>query len=294
VTENPKTTLLLKGSKSSQIIQLALVDINALKQPYTIKFTKKNPIHPFEDPASLEFFSSRNDASLIVFGHTSKKRPHCLTVVRFFNHVVLDMAELYINPDTFRSISQFKTPKVPVGLKPLISFSGDVFASPLPTKWTLAKSLLLDLFKGSDASSLDAEGLRFMIHFSAGAESDENADPAIHMRVYRIATLRSGQKVPRVEVTEMGPRMDFRVGRIKEADESLMNQALKRPKMLKERTRKNIELDPMGDKIGRIHVGRQDLGTLQTRKMKGLKRDRDETVAEGMEDLQIEKVARVE
>ena len=31
----------------------------------------------------------------------------------------------------------------------------------------------------------------------------------------------------------------------------------------------------MGDKIGRIHLGRQDLNELQTRKMKGLKRDRD-------------------
>ena len=27
----------------------------------------------------------------------------------------------------------------------------------------------------------------------------------------------------------------------------------------------------MGDKIGRIHLGKQDLGSLQTRKMKGLK-----------------------
>ena len=31
----------------------------------------------------------------------------------------------------------------------------------------------------------------------------------------------------------------------------------------------------MGDKIGRIHLGRQNLSELQTRKMKGLKRGRD-------------------
>jgi len=31
----------------------------------------------------------------------------------------------------------------------------------------------------------------------------------------------------------------------------------------------------VGDKIGRIHLGRQDLSELQTRKMKGLKRGRD-------------------
>ncbi len=31
----------------------------------------------------------------------------------------------------------------------------------------------------------------------------------------------------------------------------------------------------VGDKVGRIHLGRQDLSELQTRKMKGLKRSRD-------------------
>ena len=31
----------------------------------------------------------------------------------------------------------------------------------------------------------------------------------------------------------------------------------------------------MGDKIGRIHLGKQDLSEMQTRKMKGLKRGRD-------------------
>ena len=38
--------------------------------------------------------------------------------------------------------------------------------------------------------------------------------------------------------------------------------------------KKNVETDAVGDKIGRIHLGRQDLNELQTRKMKGLKRGR--------------------
>ena len=41
------------------------------------------------------------------------------------------------------------------------------------------------------------------------------------------------------------------------------------------RSKKNVETDVMGDKIGRVHVGKQDLNELQTRKMKGLKRGRD-------------------
>lgn len=45
--------------------------------------------------------------------------------------------------------------------------------------------------------------------------------------------------------------------------------------MLQAKPRKNVETDTVGDKIGRIHLGRQDLKELQTRKMKGLKRGRD-------------------
>lgn len=41
------------------------------------------------------------------------------------------------------------------------------------------------------------------------------------------------------------------------------------------KTKKNVETDTIGDKVGRIHMGRQDLSQLQTRKMKGLKRSRD-------------------
>ena len=37
---------------------------------------------------------------------------------------------------------------------------------------------------------------------------------------------------------------------------------------------KNLDIDTMGDKVGRIHVGTQDLGKLQSRKMKGLKGSR--------------------
>jgi len=95
------------------------------------------------------------------------------------------------------------------------------------------------------------------------------------MRVWRIVTKRSGQRLPRVEVEEMGPRIDFRLGRVREADEGMMKEALKRAKGTEARSKKNIETDIVGDKMGRIHLGRQDLDELQTRKMKGLKRSRD-------------------
>ena len=104
----------------------------------------------------------------------------------------------------------------------------------------------------------------------------EEVKPKVHLRVYLIRTKRSGQKLPRVEVEEMGPRMDFRVGRVQEADESVLKEAMKRARTSQERPKKNISTDIVGDKMGRIHLGKQDLKELQTRKMKGLKRARDE------------------
>jgi len=62
------------------------------------------------------------------------------------------------------------------------------------------------------------------------------------------------------------------------ADPEILKHSLKRPKLKKTEVEKglgkkvkNMEVDEMGDLRGRLHVARQDLEKLQTRKMKGLK-----------------------
>ena len=76
----------------------------------------------------------------------------------------------------------------------------------------------------------------------------------------------------------MGPNLDLALRRHQPADPELLKEAMKRPKMKKTdiekglgKKRKNVEVDEMGDLRGRLHVGKQDLNKLQTRKMKGLK-----------------------
>lgn len=258
------------------------------------KFTKKNEIHPFEDASSLEFFSEKNDASILAFGSSSKKRPHAITLTRMFGHKVFDMLELYLDPESFRTLSQFKNKKCAVGLKPLLLFSGTPFESPIPNAYTLAKSVFADFFKGETADKVDVEGLQYIVCISARDEVDGEEDkPMIHLRVYLIKTKKSGQRLPRVEVEEMGPRMDFRVGRMKEPDEAMAKEALRRAKTTAERPKKNISTDIVGDKVGRIHLGKQDLKELQTRKMKGLKRSRDVADSED-EEMEMEDVSEEE
>lgn len=108
-------------------------------------------------------------------------------------------------------MSQFKTRKPAVGLRPMLVYSGTLFDSPTPNEYTMAKSMLTDLFSGDTSSDkIDVEGLQYMIHISADEPAGDEIKPAIRVRVYMIATKRSGHKVPRVEVEETGPRLDFR------------------------------------------------------------------------------------
>ena len=104
--------------------QDALADLYAMRQTHAKRFHKKNPIHPFEDASSLTFFSEKNDCSLVLFASSSKKRPSAITFARTFDYKMLDMLEFYLDTESFRSISQFKTKKVPVGTRPLMVFAG--------------------------------------------------------------------------------------------------------------------------------------------------------------------------
>ena len=60
--------------------------------------------------------------------------------------------------------------------------------------------------------------------------------------------------------------------------------------MVQAKLKKNIETDTMGDKLGRVHLGRQDLSKLQSRKMKGLKRRREVENEDGSDVLDMEDV----
>jgi len=66
----------------------------------------------------------------------------------------------------------------------------------------------------------------------------------------------------------------------------MWKEAMRRAKTTEERPKKNISTASMGDKLGRLHLARQDLTNLQTRKMKGLKRPR--AVEDGHQEMEDE------
>ena len=141
---------------------------------------------------------------------------------------MLDMLELHVVQETARILQQFKGEKCKVGAKPLLSFSGTQFESPVPNQYTLAKSMFVDFFRGAETQTIDVEGLQLLISFFAGEDGEDGQSATIQMRCWSITTKRTGQKVPRIEVEEMGPRIDFRTGRTREADKGAFKDAMKK------------------------------------------------------------------
>lgn len=275
LVENTKTALFVPGSTSNKFLHDAMVDLMALKKPDIKKFSKKNEIRPFEDPSTLEFFSEKNDTSLMVFSSHNKKRPNTLIFTRFFNHKIYDMIELSIQQN-HKLLEDFKKITFTVGLKPMFTFNGPAFDT--HPVFQHLKSLFLDFFRGEETDLQDVAGLQYIIALSTGEIEDPNSStlPLLHFRVYKLKSYKSGEKVPRIEIDEIGPRFDFKIGRRLTPAPELEKEAFMKPKQLQAKEKKNVSTDFMGDKIAQIHVGNQDLGKLQTRKMKGLKAKYDQ------------------
>jgi ribosome production factor 2 len=169
----------------------------------------------------------------------------------------------------------------------MLHFASELFDT--HPRFIQLKSLLMDLFNGEAIESVYLAGLEHVLSITVAhlpdtlaSASDTQTDgplPIVHIRGYTVKLLASGQRVPRVELVPMGPCLDLSLRRHKPADPELWKAAMRRPKLKKQdverglgKKRKNLGVDDMGDLRGRVHVAKQDLGKLQTRKMKGLRR----------------------
>ncbi|XP_060711848.1 ribosome production factor 2 homolog isoform X2 [Hemiscyllium ocellatum] len=242
IIENTKNAMLIKGGNTSETVTQALRDIYSLKKPNAVLYKKKNITRPFED-------------------QTSVKRPHNLIIGRMFDYHVLDMVELGI--EKFESLRDFKNSKSAEGSKPMLIFAGDAFE--IDNDLKRVKNLFIDFFRGPTVPKIRLAGLEIVLHFTAFAGK-------IFLRSYKVLLKKSGCRIPRIELEEMGPSFNFILRRTHFASDDLYKKSLKQPKALKAKKKKNISQDVFGTTYGRIHMEKQDLSKLQTRKMKGLKK----------------------
>ncbi|KAI7800063.1 ribosome production factor 2 homolog [Triplophysa rosa] len=267
--ENVKNGMIIKGGNTSETVTQALKDVYALKKPGAVLYKKKNIVRPFEDSTALEFFSKKSDCSLFLFGSHNKKRPHNLIFGRMFDFHVLDMFELGI--EKFVSLKDVKKDKCPEGTKPMLVFAGELFDTDNEHK--RLRNVLTDFFCGPRVNAVRLAGLEHVLHFTA-------LDDKIYMRSYKVLLKKSGCRTPRIELEEIGPSFDFVMRRSHMASDDLFRSAHRRPKGVKPKKKKNISHDAFGTRLGRIHMQKQNLDKLQTRKMKGLKKRKGEITAD--------------
>ncbi|CAN0365510.1 unnamed protein product, partial [Laminaria digitata] len=138
-----------------------------------------------------------------------------------------------------------------------------------------------DFFRGQVVNAITLAGLDHCIVCTA-------AQDKVHVRHYHIGFQRSGSKIPNVGLKEMGPSLDLEIRRTSFAAKDLWKASVKKPRVTETRKTKNVSANQFGDKLGRIHLGRQDLSSMKVRRVKALrtvsKRSRDEdSGAEGGE-----------
>ncbi|XP_046669742.1 ribosome production factor 2 homolog [Homalodisca vitripennis] len=259
--ENTKQCLFIKGKNTSDISRNCLRDLYQLKKPDGVQLNQKNDILPFENITPLEGFTKKYNASLFAFASHNKKRPHNIVLGRMYDDTLLDMIEMGI--ESYKGLSEFTSEKISLGIKPCLLFAGPQFDQNSDLK--RLQNLLVDFLQRETVNAIRLQGLEHVIMFTA----DEDK---VYLRSYRVALKKAGGKTPRVELEEIGPSVDFKLRRTKLASDDLFKLACKRPKSLKVKKVKNVTHDAFGTKLGRIHMTRQDVNKLQTRKMKGLKK----------------------
>jgi ribosome production factor 2 len=129
-----------------------------------------------------------------MFGSSSKKRPDNLILGRMYEHQLLDMFELGIKQ--YRGLNDFKNDKIGTMVKPCLVFNGE--------KWKVTeelrrlRNLLIDTFHREDVDKIRLQGVEHVLSFTIGD------DMTVMMRSYKIQLKKSGTRVPRIELSEIG------------------------------------------------------------------------------------------
>ncbi len=226
---------------------------------------------------ALENFSSKSDCSLFILGNHTKKRPNNIILGRMYDYKVYDMMEFGVSG--YKGIQEFGASTIPqLGNKPAFIFVGQEFTTHAVLKQ--AKSLLLDFFRGRQIEQINLKGLDRVIFVShMPLTPGEESAPTIIFRQYAVKYKKSGTRVPKVVLEEMGPHADLVVRRRREAPLDLEKEAMKQPKLAPKKV-KNVGSDPLDGKVGKIYVPRQDLNSIALNKMKGAKRERRDAAAD--------------
>jgi len=103
-------------------------------------------------------------------------------------------------------------------------------------------------------SSLNLAGFDRVVTATALSES------AVLLRQYTIKLKKSGTRIPRVALEEMGPRLNLSVRRTKLPPVDVEKEACRVARVGK-KTEKNVEYDMLDGRVGRIYMPAQKVRT---------------------------------
>jgi len=272
LVENSKFSLVLAGRNCSNEVALLLRDLYALRKP-SASFVRlrSEEIRPLEDETQIERFTRKSNAGLFLSGSHSKKRPVNLVFGRIFDGNMLDLAEFRVL--AHKLAGEFES-SISLGTKPCIAINGSEFeTNPVLSR---IKNIFIDFFHGDDVEKIRLAGMEHLISIS-------HVDNVIYIRSYRILLQKSGSRLPKVELEEVGPRLDLALDRHRFASDALWKQATRTPSQLKSKKLKNVSKDIFGSTVGQLHVEHQDLGHFTAgKRVKALrKRNVGDETAEG-------------
>ncbi|KAI3917787.1 hypothetical protein MKW98_015646, partial [Papaver atlanticum] len=216
--ENGKKTLILKGTKTSNMLNNVMTGLYHLKRGSAIRYTRKNDnIIPFENggETSLEFYSLKTDCILFV------KRLNNLVLGRTYDHHIYDLVEVGV--ENFKSMKDFSYDKKlapQVGIKPLFDFIGEGFESVEELKHL--KEVLLELLRGEVVENLNLSCVD-RVYVCTTTSSKIVFFTHCALRLKRLGTV-----FPRMELVEVGPSMNLVVRRHRLPDQGLTKQAMRK------------------------------------------------------------------
>jgi len=149
----------------------------------------------------------------------------------------------------------------------------------------VASAALPRLFQSARVDAISSLGIERTLVFTALPPSEgESRAAKIFIRHY-VATLKKSAEgtAPYTELHEVGPSLDFALGRVQQPSDDLMKQAMRQPSVTPSAPKrvKNVSHDKLKGRQGRIHMPKQDLSQMATARMKGLRRQREGNEGEG-------------
>jgi hypothetical protein len=115
-------------------------------------------------------------------------------------------------------------------MKPCFLFNGEEWEQ--VEELVKFKNIILDLYHGQVADSVNLAGLEHVIVCTVGPAAEAGGLPTVLFRTYGIQLKKSGTRLPRAELEEMGPSFDFVIRRTRFATPDVWKTATRVPREL--------------------------------------------------------------